>query len=114
MALAMRIGQETKVISTKNLGCGLAEDLFYIFLFWRSPKFGQKNRLNFGEDLFFCLEITSIWTKKTTQSNSRPIKIWVKIVCCCFQPPKQPVVDLIGSERSEGTGPPSEDAARLV
>ena len=29
------------------------EDLFFL----RSPKFGQKNRFNFGEDLFF-LEIT--------------------------------------------------------
>ena len=25
-----------------------------LFLFWRSPNFGRKNGLNFGEDLFFC------------------------------------------------------------
>ena len=32
----------------KKLGFRLAADLF----FWRSPKSGEKNSLNFGEDLF--------------------------------------------------------------
>ena len=36
---------------------------FFSFFFWRSPHFGQKNRLNFSKDLFY-LEITLIWTKK--------------------------------------------------
>ena len=36
---------------SKKVGLSVHEDLF--FLFWRSPKFGQKNRLNFGKDLFF-------------------------------------------------------------
>ena len=49
----MRIGQRTNVIVTpEELVFSLAEDFFL-----RSPKMGQKNRLNFGEDLFF-LEIT--------------------------------------------------------
>ena len=33
------------------------------FSFWRSPHFGQKNRLNFSDDLFY-LEVTLIWTEK--------------------------------------------------
>ena len=28
---------------------------FFFFFFWRSPYFGRKKRLNFGEDLFFFI-----------------------------------------------------------
>ena len=40
---------------------------FFFFFFWRTPSFGQKNRSNFGKDLFFFffLENTSIWAEKT-------------------------------------------------
>ena len=55
----------------------------FLFVFWRSPVFGRKNRLNFGEDLFFGDHL--ILTEKPHQSNSRLIKIWVKFVYCCFK-----------------------------
>ena len=35
------------------------------FFFGRTPSLGQKNRLNFREDLFFFFENTSIWAEKT-------------------------------------------------
>ena len=35
-------------IPPEKLGFSLVEDIF--FLFWRSPKFGQKNQLNLSED----------------------------------------------------------------
>ena len=76
------------------------------FVFWSSPKVGQENWLNFGENLsfFFFLEITKsrpekpfqfwwrpfffgdhlILTQKPPQSDSRLMKIWVKFVYCCF------------------------------
>ena len=87
---------------------------FFVFLFlWTSPEFRWKNSLNFGEDLFFFLEITSfqlekpfelqwrlffffleitfrILTEKAPQSNSRLIKIWVKFVYGCIKLPKKP------------------------
>ena len=66
LVLVMRIGQEPGVISTKKTGFQPG---------WRP--------------FSFFLETTKIWTEKSTQSEWRPIKIWVKIVWCCFQPPKQ-------------------------
>ena len=48
MVLAIRIGQGPDVISTKKMGCSLAEAPF----FWRILNLGEKNRPNFGEDLF--------------------------------------------------------------
>ena len=41
----------------------------------RSPVFGPKKRLNFGEDFFFWR--SPDFDKKTPQSNSRVMKIWV-------------------------------------
>ena len=35
---------------------------FFLF-FWRSPKIGQKNRLNYCKDLFF-LKVILIWVEK--------------------------------------------------
>ena len=40
---------------------------FFVFLF------GRKNRLNFGEDLFFFFEITSFWPEKSFQFTSKLI-----------------------------------------
>ena len=31
-----------------------------LYLFWRSPDFGRKNRQNFGEDLFFLFLLLSV------------------------------------------------------
>ena len=56
---------------------------FWLRLFFmRSPKFGWKNRFNFGEDLFFGDHLSL--TKKPPQFGSRLMKIWVKFVYCCF------------------------------
>ena len=56
-----------------------SEELF--FFFGRSPHVGQKNRINFGEDLFFFfLDITLTWTENPTKSDKKSIKIWVKFV----------------------------------
>ena len=51
----------------------------FLFL-WRSPVFGRKNRLNFGEELFFVFGDHLVLIKKKPQSNSRLMKIWVKFV----------------------------------
>ena len=51
--------------------------------------FDQKIRLNFGEDLFF-LEITCFWAKKPPQSDSRAMKMWVKVAYSCLNLPKKP------------------------
>ena len=50
MVFGMRIGQEPDVIWTGKNGFQPGGKPFFV---WRSPKFGQKNRLNFGEGLFF-------------------------------------------------------------
>ena len=72
-------------LDQKNWVSAWLKTFFFLFVF------GQKNRLNLSKDFFiFILEITNIWTQKSTQSDWRPIKIWVKIAWCCFQPPKQP------------------------
>ena len=73
----VRAGEDREIMMTSKSGCqytwrpflfcfvwrtldfgqknalNFGEDLF--FLFWRSLDFGQKNALNFGEDLFFVL-----------------------------------------------------------
>ena len=65
----------------------IREDLFFFF-FWRSPNFGRKDRLNFGEDLFFWDYL--ILTEKPPQTNSWLMKIWVKFVYRSFKLPKKP------------------------
>ena len=62
------------------------------FFFLRSPKFGWKNRFNFGEDLFFGDHL--ILTQKPPQFGSRLMKIWVKFVYCCFHLSKKPAAPL--------------------
>ena len=62
------------------------------FFFLRSPKFGWKNRFNFGEDLFFGDHL--ILTQKPPQFGSRLMKIWVKFVYCCFHLSKKPAPPL--------------------
>ena len=59
------------------------------FLFWIVLKVGQKKWLNLGEDFVFGDHL-NLDKKKTIQTNQRSIKIWVKIVWCFFQYPKQP------------------------
>ena len=51
--------------------------------------FGRKIRLNFGEDLFF-LEITCLWAEKPPQSDSRAMKMWVKVAYSCLNLQKKP------------------------
>ena len=48
LVMAIRIGQRPDVTCTRKLGCNLTEDFF----FWRSAKFGEKNRNDFSEDVF--------------------------------------------------------------
>ena len=50
----------------------LKKSCLNFFFSWRSPVFGRKNRLNFGEDLFF-LEITCFRPKKPLHSTSKLI-----------------------------------------
>ena len=69
---------------------------------WATEHFGLKKSYLHDEllidlvwklaDFFvFFLEITWFWQKKKThQSNSRLIKIWIKFVYCCFKLPKKP------------------------
>ena len=52
---------------------------FFFFFFWRSPGFGRKNRLNFGEDLFFFGDIL-LSAGKTVSTNSKLMEIWVKFL----------------------------------
>ena len=63
MVLAMKVGEEPDVKSSKNVGFSLDEGLF--FFFRRSAKFGQTNSLSFSEDLFFLVKN---WNMKNTAS----------------------------------------------
>ena len=58
----------------------------------RSPKFGWKNRFNFGENLFFGDHL--ILTQKPPQFGSRLMKIWVEFVYCSFHLSKKPAPPL--------------------
>ena len=60
----------------KNLG----EDLFFFFFFcffWRSPNFGRKKPLNFR----FFRDFSSQISDKPSETDSRSMKIRVKVVC---------------------------------
>ena len=91
--------------TTLNFG----EDLFFFFFFWDHLIFGRKNlwisdfgrkiNLNFGEDLFFFFwrspnfgrkkplnfrafrDISSQFSDKPSETDSRSMKIRVKVVC---------------------------------
>ena len=47
---------------------------FFFFFFWRLPDFGRKKRLNFRD-------ILSQISDKPSETDSRSIKIRVKVVC---------------------------------
>ena len=85
--------QNTVSVSVKTF-------FFFFFFFWRTPSFGQKNRSNFREDLFFFgehlhldrktvqisgktfffffLENTFIWTEKLFKFQGRPFFFWAE------------------------------------
>ena len=55
--------------------------------------FGRKIRLNFGEDLFFFFffwRSPCFWAEKPPQSDSRAMKICVKVTYICLNLPKKP------------------------
>ena len=100
MGLATRSCEELAVIWTTKQE----------FLFWTPTEVGQKKLTEFGWRLFFFgdhlilagktakipVKAFFFWDylsvneeKKTTQTDQRSIKIWIKIVWCYFQYPKQ-------------------------
>ena len=50
---------------------------FFFFFFWRSPNFGRKKRLNFRS----FGDISSQISDKPSETDSRSMKIRVKVVC---------------------------------
>ena len=50
---------------------------FFFFFFWRSPKFGRKKRLKFQS----FRDISSQISDKPSETDSRSMKIQVKVVC---------------------------------
>ena len=67
-----------------SLNCG--EDLFFFCFFWRSPVFGLKKRLNFRA----FKEIPSQFSDKPCDSDSRTMKIRVKVVSTFLTLSKKP------------------------
>ena len=60
--VGVRVGEDREIMMTSRSGCQYTWRPF--FFFWRSLDFGQKNALNFGEDLF--LDRKTFWiTAKT-------------------------------------------------
>ena len=57
-----------------------------IFFFWRPPVFGLKNRLNFRA----FREIPSQFSDKPCETDSRTMKIRVKVVCTYLTLSKKP------------------------
>ena len=51
----------------------------FFFFFWRSPVFGLKKRSNFR-----------FWTKNLCDSDTRTMKIRVKVACSCLTLSKKP------------------------
>ena len=51
----------------------------FFYFFWRSLDFGEKNALNFGEDLFFSLEITWFW-KKNALNFGEDLFFWDHLI----------------------------------
>ena len=67
----------------------------FFFFFWRSPVFGLKTRLNFR-----------FWPKNPCDSDTRTMKIRVKVACSCLTLSKKPpplfqilATRLLGSSR---------------
>ena len=69
-------------ILAENFG----EDLFFFFFFWRPPVFGLKKRLNFRA----FREISSQFLDKPCETDSRTMKIRVKVVCTFLTLSKKP------------------------
>ena len=57
----------------RKITLNFGEDLFFFF-FWRSPNFGRKKPLNFRD-------ISSQISDKPSETDSRSMKIRVKVVC---------------------------------
>ena len=55
------------------------------FFFWSAFKVGHEKLSNFGEDFFSFWRSPDFDKKKTLQSDLRLMKIWVKLVYCCFR-----------------------------
>ena len=68
--------------SGRKIGLNFGEDFF----FWRSPVFGRKKRLNFRA----FREISSQFLNKPCDSDSRRMKIRIKVVCSFFTLSKKP------------------------
>ena len=102
-------GEKLKTASPKEIGCRscevdvvmrykkkfefriLAEKPVSIsaktfFFFRRSPVFGRKKRLNFRA----FREVPSQFSDKPCDTDSRPMKIWVKVVCTFLTLLKKP------------------------
>ena len=58
-----------------------------IFFFWDHLISAEKN-VSILVKTFFFWRPPEFDKKRTPQSDSSPMKIWVKFVCCCFQLPK--------------------------
>ena len=68
----------------RKISLNFGEDLF--FFFWRPPDFGRKKRLNF----WACREISSQFSDKPCETDSRTMKIRVKVVCTFLTLSKKP------------------------
>ena len=68
----------------RKISLNFGEDL--LFFFWRPPVFGLKKRLNFRA----FREIPSQVSDKPCDSDSRTIKIRVKVVCTFLTLSKKP------------------------
>ena len=66
-------------ISAKKIRLNFGEDLFFLF-FWRPPDFGRKKSLNFRA----FREISSQFSDKPCETDSRTMKIRVKVDCTFF------------------------------
>ena len=71
------LAQKSVTISVKT---------FFFFFIWRPPDFGRKKRLNFRA----FREISSQFSDKPCETDSRTMKIRVKVVCTFLTLSKKP------------------------
>ena len=67
----------------QKISLNFGEDLCF---FWKSPVFGRKKRSNFRA----FREIPSQFSNKPCDSDSRRMKIWIKVVCSFLTLSKKP------------------------
>ena len=53
MVIGVRLGEESEMMWTRRIGSGSQSARRLFFFFLKSPEFGQKNPLIFGEDLYY-------------------------------------------------------------